>query len=314
MTSIEDQLSLYAGAITDQRPPLSQPDRSRAPAPRHHRGAFAIAAAVLVVVVIGVAALALRGGEGPEPVTTTTTEGQIITELSLSTDTPAAGETVTAKVTITNDGAEPVKLRSSCFGPILTPGASPSAGGTPGQTRFETDVQVELGLGRFVAETPPVLTLDQLQRLVGPDAAQATADLVGCDDAATIEPGDHATITSSLDVSALGMAPGPGLVSTTYFGTGQPANVSIPITIPEAPEGVLTRARAVEQALAQPPVQETIASLPEAGDVGATSSSTFFAWPIANGWQVGYAQSTGQAFLVTITPDSTRIDRAGTSP
>jgi hypothetical protein len=326
MTSIEDQVRLYAGAITEQRSPLPEPDRSRVPAPRHHRGAFVLAAAVLVAVVIGVAAFAVRSDGGREPATTTTTsEGQIVTELSLSTDAPTPGETVTAKVTITNDGSVPVTIRSSCSGHVtLTPGTSPSVGGVPGQTMFESDVQVEMALGRFVTDPLPALTLDRLQRLVGSDAAQATAELVGCDDdTVTIDPGDHATATSSLEVGSLGMPAGPGLVSTTFFGTGQPANVSIPITIPDAPEGVTTRADAVAAALGEPPVKETIASLPEPPGTSRAPSSTppepsdftsvFLTWPIPDGWQVGYAQSTGQAFLVTITPDGTRIERAGTS-
>ena len=196
----------------------------------------------------------------------------------------------------------------------LTADPAPKSFGPPGGSFFEVNVDAELSVGDFRTAPWSALTLERLQALAGPDAEAATAAVTGCATGGdTLAPGESRTITSTLAVGTLGMPAGPGLVSTTFFGATQPPDVTIPITIPGPPEGVETRADAVAAALAEPAVQELVASLPSTGGVGSTQTGVFLFLPLDDGWQVGYAQSSGQAFLVTRTSGTTRTERAGAS-
>lgn len=336
MTDIEDQLRLYAQAITADRALIPERQVRVAVEPRRHRGAFAVAAALLVAVLIGGAVLVVRSRPS-DTASTVVTAGDVTTKLTLSTDTPRPDEVVTAELTITNHSQTEVAASTTCSG-LVAVTTDPRADATiaSGTSTFAATVNTQMSFGYFWTDSVrPPLTLDQLQGLVGPDAQQVGEALTGCTgDPQTIAPGATAKFSRSLDIGALGLPAGPGLVSTSFFGQTAPPNVSIPITLPAPPSGTLTRAQAVTDALAEPSVQETIANLPEPPSgptmtqpVTGTSptipasttnptpdpySSVFIAWPIEDGWQVGYAQSSGQAFLVTYTSTGTHIDRAGT--
>jgi hypothetical protein len=336
MTDIEDQLHLYAQAITADRPLIPDRHTPLAAEPRRHRGAFTVAAALLVAVLIGGAVIALRS----RPASTTSnvvTAGDVTTKLTLSTDTPDPDEVVTVELTITNGSQTELTLSASCSGLVaVTTDPRKDATIATGTSTFAAMVNSQMSYGYFSTDSVrPELTLDQLQGLVGPDAQQISEELTGCTgERQTLAAGATTTFSRSLEIGALGLPAGPGLVTTSFFGQTAPPNVSIPITLPEPPAGTLTRAQAVTNALAEPPVKETISSLPEPASgptvtqpvtgsspttpTGSTNptpdpySSVFITWPIDDGWQIGYAQSSGQAFLVTYTSAGTHIDRAGT--
>lgn len=335
MTEIEDQLRLYANAITADRPLIPERQAATSAEPRRHRRAFAVAAALLVAVLIGGAVIAVRSRPS-NTASAVETAGDVTTKLTLSTATPDPHEVVTAELTITNRSQTDVNVGTSCSGlVVVTTDPKQDAEIATGAGSFSATVNSQMGFAYFSTGSGPAsLTLDQLHGLVGPDAQQVGQDLTGCTgEPQTVAPGASAKFSPSLDIGALGLPAGPGLVSTSFFGQTAPPNVSIPITLPEPAAGTLTRAQAVANALAEPPVQETIANLtePPSGTTtvqpttGASPptptpapapnpfSSIFITWPIEDGWQVGYAQSSGQAFLVTYSSAGTRIDRAGTS-
>jgi hypothetical protein len=169
--------------------------------------------------------------------------------------------------------------------------------------------------------------LTDLDDLIGGDADREPQTLTGCgpDDGSTVlPPGESFVVRKSLVVGELGLPAGPGIVGTGHLGTNPPPDVEVPVTIPEPANGSTTRAAAIDAALALPEVRARMATLegmpPSTSVVESTPrvpgdplppappvdefASLFVAWPLGDGWQVGYAESSG-AFLVRVAADGT---------
>lgn len=306
----------------------------RQPHPRERgRLRSVVSPAVALLIAIGTAACTGSTGETSpaDPTTAVATSGALTTELRLSTNAPSSRETITAEVTVTNGGSNDAVVPAAC-GTTVFVRADPSADVAlpTGSTALgvESQAQSEKEFGVFTTErSRPVLTVSDLTDLIGADATRATQELTGCgtDDGTTeLAPGESLVVRQELTVGELGLTPGPGAVATKYFGTNPPPDVELPLTIPERSSDRVTRATAIDAALALPEIRERIATLeqvPPPTSVVVSSPrapedplrpsspveqfpSLFVAWPADDGWQIGYADPSG-AFLVRVAADGT---------
>jgi hypothetical protein len=325
VNDLEDQIRAYADAISADRPtmPTRRPTTSRS---EGHRAVFLVASVALIVVLLAGALVATRNTDSNTPASAIATAEGVTTQLEISDSTPDPGEIVTATLTIVNDTDHDIGLRVSltCYGavtlsdPTNDPGAgtgrSEFDGPTDGATDFMYRAEQMLAYGPFSAEYPfSDITFDHFLSLLSPPQDELLADISGCDpDDRTIRAGEERSVELELAVGSAGLEPGPGEVSTSFFGSDTAPNVTVPITIPPPPEGKVTRTEAFATAIANPDVAERIRTLPSLTSPSEDSehdptdviSTVFIAWPIDDGWEIGYADSSGAAFLTRVSNDA----------
>jgi hypothetical protein len=319
MNDLEDQLRHYAHAVTSDGLPIPERRRSTDDVLAAHRSGFVIAVAALVAILLVAGVLAGRGSAPITWVAVTQSSGGVTVRLELSGTSPAPDETVTARLTVTNDSDEDLGGGTlGCgAGVTLTTDPARTVDVVEGDTGFAPLADAALSSGSFArSATFPMLTFEQFTSFLDPDGQQALPALLGCDpDDIAVPVGASRTVELKLAVGALGLDPGPGLVTVHLHGAPAAPSVSMPLTIPRAPEGTVTRVAAFEAAIAVPEIRSWIerdgstwAGPPVEHTRGpdAVSTTSFLVWPVEGGWEIGYGDSTGGAFLA-------RVDSRGTA-
>lgn len=307
MTTVEEQVRLYAEAITADKPlvPEHRPEASKPSG--WSRGVFLAAAAVLVVLLGVGAVIALQSrSTDPVPTSATATAGDLTTTLEVSTTTPDADTVVTATATVTNHGVADVQIPAACRFTIAVVTDPPDQLTFPsGSTWLTWSAGAQYGHGLFRPadrQTFPALSIDDLAAIAAGDTGPATQKATTCTDeiTTTLAPGESTSVTKALTVGELGMSAGPAQVTTQMVGQPESANPKVAITLPEPSTDPINRRDAIDLALAQPEVQPIIAAIPDQPAPDATDS--IVVWPVGDSWQVGYANSgTRSAFLVTVS-------------
>jgi DNA-directed RNA polymerase specialized sigma24 family protein len=334
MTPIEDQIRAYAQAITageHPRPERREPSRSTTSS---HRWAFAVAAAALVVIVAAGAFIGLRTTHDATPVSATATAGDLTTELTVSNQSPASSEVVTATVKVTNHGTESVTVQKACGAPIAVQPAVKVQPFSSGSSDLDMSLETQFNSAFF---NPPSMmvrepvTFDELRAALAGDQAALIAKATDCPSSTTttLGPGESITATKKLALGELGFPAGPGEVATEFINPNGPANATVKVTIPTATTDPISRDQAIRAALADPTVSQVTHALPSAfptgpagqqgtvvqsgtnggggyrstePDTATSSSSILFCWRVADGWQIGWLQADG-GFLATVAPD-----------
>jgi hypothetical protein len=184
---------------------------------------------------------------------------------------------------------------------------------------------------------PEPMTATEFDALTAAESNGSTADRGGewveqrypCEPTEVVlAPGGSTSITKSLVAGAIGLPPGPGAVSTFTSVDGQPLEVAVPIEIPSAPVGVVTRAEAIELAVNDPEVSALLSRLPPLEPPGITEGtavpshsgpddpptplpepptpepqerSGVVLEATSQGWSLGYAR-TDATFVATVDP------------
>lgn len=208
-------------------------------------------------------------------------------ELRVNTTAPTPTELVTATLAMTNIGNEPFEMAPLCASDILLVPTSNAVAATR-STTIEAPT---------TSASPQDLLAQSFWHLSGGSPFEATAEAARALDQSgpcahnekiELQPGASTSVDGYLQPGLLGWGQDLSLLALPLV-VGEP-RVVMPFTMPDVPDGVLTRQRAIDILVAQPAASAWFSR--SSGDVSTEeglASGPPRVGPVGNGWRISMA-------------------------